>query len=264
MKRFACVLIAVVCLMPIAGCGKQKVTLNTCENYSIEEVNNQLYVVMDKSHPTDHLQTNQSTSLQFESMDKLIDALTNGKFEDWELSVINNAFPKDKNGIKVFDFQHIYEPIVPSGFLDQVVSWSGENYTYLFEYEDGSSVNVAVCSDSTFDSTKKREYDDFFDRKTILSTEKNEQEGKTIYYYSTSMGKIKEIRFSFDNNGIHYVVDERYNIEYYGGFDLKVSDEIPSQVNLYLEKTDDGQKAIITIFDLTKPVDYSDYSISER
>ena len=219
---------------------------------------------MDESHPTDHSQTNQSTSLQFESMDKLIDALTNGKFEDWELCVINNAFPKDKNGIIVFDFQHIYEPIVPSGFSDQVVSWSGENYTYLFEYEDGSSVNVAVCSDLTFDSVMKREYYDFFERKTISLNEKTEHEEKTVYHYSTSAGKFKEIRFSFENNGIHYVVDERYSLEYYGGFDLKVSDEIPSQVDLYLEKTNDGQKAIITIFDPTKPVVYSDYSISER
>lgn len=265
MKRsIALIIISFTLLLVISGCGMKSTVISNNGIYSIKEIDNDYYMVIDRSKANELSGTSQLASLSFDSMDHIIDALANGKFQDWELDVIYSAFPKNENGIKIFDYNHVYLPVVPRGFSSQCVSWSGENYTYLYDARDGSSVNVAICTDESYNSTIKREYYDFFDRKTIALDEIVEQEEKTIYYYSTSMGEFKEVRYSFENNGARYIVNESYRLKYYGSTNLKVSDSVPSQVSLYVEKIDDDQKAIITIFDLTYPMNYTDFAISDK
>ena len=101
---------------------------------------------------------------KFESMQDFYDDLVNGTFRDYEKSNIYNNFPKDKNGVIIFNPNELYVPLIANGCeINEYFIWSGNSYTYdfktPFEHPYGEYISAKFICLTEDHYTKQLEYE---------------------------------------------------------------------------------------------------------
>lgn len=207
----------------------EKNEVPSSENYSLSVVNGNYYLnFLD----TQNRSASQLGSLSFESLDALIDAIENNKFADWQYDVIS-AFPKDENGIVIFDLNHAFDAKIPDGMYIRNIEWEGSTYSFGIGDEKGPFAYLFLRSPEVFSSVFKREYEEFFEgaNTTITKKEYVEDRNAEVIWFETGSGKQKEIRYSLPNG---VVVVEKYRITSIYSF-LDTSETVPAAIHLYSE-----------------------------
>ena len=226
--------------------------------YSFKTVNDHNYLSINSKDIDDDAK-NELADLSFDSFEQFIDTVVNQKLEDWQLKVIETAFDADENGVKICDFSNLFIPVVPDRLKCTEVTWSGEQYAFLYEGEHNETAVIEICTAEFFNNQLDTEFHNFFDKKTITLTDTNEYDQKTEYYYSTSKGDLKKIRYSFVADDRSYTVDETYRLRF-DDPNIDVSDTVPYKTVLYITDKVNHSYAVITLFDSSE-TDYSLFGI---
>ena len=111
---------------------------NPADNYYLSVVSGQYYLHYTKERSNI---LNDLGSLSFGSLDELIDKIRDNRFEEREHNVIRTAFRRDENGVLLFDLDHPFYPVLPSGVQTTGVDvgpcpypgWRGDFYRIRFE-----------------------------------------------------------------------------------------------------------------------------------
>ena len=235
---------------------------NPADNYYLSVVSGQYYLHYTKERSNI---LNDLGSLSFGSLDELIDKIRNNRFEEREHNVIRTAFRRDENGVLLFDLDHPFYPVLPSGVQTTGVEWAGQGYSYSLSAVSGdrSFGYLHVLPRQSYLATFQREYEALFDRPQITVTARTRTEDRNaeIVLFSTSSADQQRIRYTLPNG---VIVDEQYVLKSYTSL-LKASALIPQMIHLYYES--ERCCFTVSIFGLTErpSVEWlSRFGLSER
>ncbi|MBE6543677.1 MAG: hypothetical protein E7675_04695 [Ruminococcaceae bacterium] len=189
-KSITAVLLFFLCLNFISCNNTDISSVVICSNndYRIERNGNYNYIVLSKelkkhSKLPDDICIRKPT-LIFESIEEMRDRFLNGKFSEEEKQTLAK-FNKDKDGnIQTFNFDVLYEPVVPEDGKVEIYVSSGFSYT--------ANVFSEKYDDCLFQYYTKEQFDDMYQRRCVdyLAEIKatafeitNEQQTTTIYHY---------------------------------------------------------------------------------
>ncbi len=257
-KRIITILISVCCLslalICIVGCGNE-ITLQDNERYGFKKIDNKPYLILADSESDDVPGDSMSVlgSIEFDSVEEFIDTVANGKLTDSQLKIANRSFKRDSNGIIICDFNDIQVPVYPKDFELTRVHWSGELYSFsLVSSDESFSGDYHYVNEEVYNLHYKNE--NLFENPNVTVTQVVENPDNTEYYYSTSSGKLKTVKYTLTDGDKELIVYEKYRLDMVDALDklTEVSDEIPYGVAIYGNSS--GKLFYITIFDLkTKP-----------
>lgn len=178
-------------------------------------------------------------SIEFNSIDELIDIVKNGKLDDSQLAIAYKAFIKDSNGIEMFDLSNMQVPVLPDEFEYQNVYWKGTRYSFHLASSKEEYGYCYYLSKEEYDRDYERNYLNFFDQEYITLEKTVKNKNKTEYYYSTKAGEFKRGRYTVKNGKTTLIVDEEYFLSAKSQLleDRPVSDTIPYSVQIYGRKS---------------------------
>lgn len=207
------------------------------KDYSIVQRDGQYYLVFDDPSIYKNLVNGKSHLMlavpHFDSVKELRDTVLNGKLNAWDKYITLSGHQKEKIGVPICDFYHLYVPSLPQGGSVGGVSWGGETYSCSIDFENGISGYYRFDTEDGYNQIYASEYEAFFDRELITVTKKGQTEdGKEVTYYSTSAGEFKRIRYSLSDGKRTMVVDEDYYLKLDRTED-PVSDTVPASIRLY-------------------------------
>ena len=212
---------------------------HTLPRYEIFEKNGEFYVVFDQATLSESFisQNCQLGSVTFSSVEEFKKTVEEKAFSNSQLLIMYKAFPKNSDGtIKICDVHHLSVPCLPSGLEYGAVGWSGENYSYLLSSFDGIYGNFHCYTDETYQKCYKSEYEEFFLQETIRIRREDweEERNAEVYYYSTSQGSLKRIRYTLFNeeNNETLIIDENYALALNTDL-LPVSETVPLSIEIY-------------------------------
>lgn len=240
-------LLSILVLFLFVSCTNNSTFLSQSANDStgvIEETNApktyRLFCVDGKyylsfSREESGLARSQLGSLSFDSLDDLIDSIKNNRFADWEYDVICSSFPKDENGIKIFNLDRVLDAKVPNQMRTGSVSWQGDSYSFNLRDESGVFAYFHILSQQDYSEVFNREYETLLDRKqiTVSSRQTIEDRNAEVILCSTDVANTKLVRYTLPNG---VIVEERYRLS---SEIAQVSETIPSSIHLY-SKNEDG------------------------
>lgn len=186
-------------------------------------------------------------SIAFDSIDDFVDTLKNGKLSIEQLAVAYKTFKRDDNGIKVCDIDSIKVPVSPNEMNCKTVYWNGELYSFYLEKENNAVAYYHVLDKNTYDKQYENNYTRFFENEYVTTTKITETPGGTEYYYSTTQGDMKKIRYTLSNDNTILIIDETYRLSMVDST-IDTSDDIPYRITIYGER--DGNYFTISIFDI--------------
>ena len=207
---------------------------NPADNYYLSVVSGQYYLHYTKERSNI---LNDLGSLSFGSLDELIDKIRNNRFEEREHNVIRTAFRRDENGVLLFDLDHPFYPVLPSGMVVNEVGWNGLTYSFGISEAGGDGSGtfayLHVLPRDVYSQTFEREYETLLDREqiTVTSRTRTEDRNAEIVLFSTSSADQQRIRYTLPNG---VIVDEQYVLKSYTSL-LKASALIPQMIHLYYE-----------------------------
>ncbi len=206
------------------------------EDYSIIEDNGSYYIIFADKAQIDSYGQSQLSSLEFDTIQDFKDAVTKGLLADWQKATIATAFPKNEIGVLSCDFNNLYVPIMPSGGSVTGVSWEGESYSYYLQFSNEVFGFLHRYTAAQYNTIYQSEYEDFFDRDTIIvkNTEQIENGQKTATYYSTSAGELLQVRYTLENESNIFIIDKTYRLNM-GDETIDTSSTIPFNITLYCQ-----------------------------
>ena len=225
-------------------------------DYSIVEIDNEYYLVFDDISIFDNSENCELATVEFASIKEFKDTVTQGKLSDFQKRIIASAFYKNDKGILSCDFNNLYQPVLPENGNILNVGWSGGNI-YSFEISLPQNVFgfVRHLPQEKYNHIYKAEYEEYFNKQTI-TVEKTENakgdETKTVTYYSTSAGKLMQIRYSLSSGDKKIVVDKTFRIEMQDE-SIGVSATVPTSITLYC--TENGVSYVINLFGMKDDLD---------
>jgi len=213
--------------------------LNT--RFTLSTVDGRVYLNFDEGNdPIDpHF-----GSLDFPSLDALVAAIRANDLFDVQCETIRTIFPRDENGIRIIDVDHVCDPLLPDDLFVGCVDWEGPSYAFEFDGRNAVSGILRVLTKEDYATVFADEYETFFDRETItvLSRINVADRNAEVVRYRTSTGEdYQAIRYALAN-GVKVV--EFYRVQ--EGTPLA----IPEKVALYGESGDAAFQA--ELYDLTE------------
>ena len=260
-RCFFIMLALVLFLMPLTGCQGKKVTSASSEQATSEEINagkeagtvkpdailaeNENYTLRtvsgayyltwkDKAlstkteEPSGQVQDVELAALSFASVDELIEKIQNNSFTKSELDVIK-TFPKDENGIKIPNIDQMFDAVYPDGTTRACVYWYSEEYSFLFNSPYAEGTMLHVKTQKSFQTFFEDEYTNLFKKFPVTSQKHSEDQNADEFYYQTSMGKFKEVRYTLPSGDL---VAKRFCLESIDP-DLLTSETLPIRVSVY-------------------------------
>lgn len=195
----------------------------------------------------------QEAEIQFDSIAEFVNTVKNGKLSDRQLAIATKTFGKDSNGIKVCDFSNIQIPVNPIELECKKVFWSGELYSFYLESKSNTIAYYHLLNKDSYNYQYVENYLHFFDNDSVSVTKTIDNGNNTEYYYSTSKGNMKKVRYTVISGQTTLVVDETYRLSMEDK-SILTSNEIPYRVTIYGIKTDEYFS--IDIFDIAdKPTE---------
>lgn len=187
----------------------------------------------------------QIACVSFESIDVLVEAIRNCRFSETDYSIIRTAFPKNENGIMVFDIDHAYDAESPTGFRVESVGWYGPFYTFRLIGTSNCHATLTPMPRDYYQARFAREYETFFDREQIRVTKRElvDDRNAEIIWFETDLATLKQIRYTL-SNGV--IVEEEYRLT--SRINAQVSETVPLMINLFGEMN--GSCFCVTIDEL--------------
>lgn len=219
-------------------------TLAVCDNYVIKRTDGAVFIAFNDIGFSSVEGSSSVATLRFDSMESLVNSIKNDTFEDWQRDVIKQNFPCNENGVLVFDISHCYDAVFPSDFKTGNVFWKGERYSFEATGTNDKMAYIYCLTADSFNSKLKDDYTDYFNNQNIelIESKTDNTKGTEEYYYKTSTGEFKKIRFKLKDGSI---VDETYWIKT-SFSDIPISDSIPYNITVY--KTKGDANFVINIF----------------
>lgn len=247
-----CLTFVITCFF---GCSVENLSTDNAR-YELKKIEGASYLLIpDKTKET--IESNidigmiQEAEIQFDSIEEFVNNVKNGKLNDRQLAIANKTFSKDSNGIKVCNFSDIQIPVNPIEFECKKVFWSGELYSYSLESKSNTIAYYHLLNKDSYDYQYDNNYLRFFDNESVSVTKTIDYENNAEYYYSTSKGNMKKVRYTLVNGQTTLVVDETYRLSMEDKT-IPTSNEVPYRVTIYGIKSD--QYFCIDIFDVvSKP-----------
>lgn len=200
------------------------------KDYTLAFVDGNCYLRFEENQLD--VSNSQIACVSFESIDVLIEAIRNCRFSETDYSIIRTVFPKNENGIMVFDIDHAYDAEIPTGFRVESVWWYGPFYT--FELIDTSNCHATLTpmTRDYYQARFAREYETFFDREQIRVTKRElvDDRNAEIIWFETDLATLKQIRYTL-SNGV--IVEEEYRLT--SRINAQVSETVPLMINLFGE-----------------------------
>ena len=221
------------------------------EDYSILKHAGKSYIVFKEISIYENNGQQVPESIGFSSIKEFVDSVTNGELKQWQKEIIATHFPRDKNGVLICDFSHIYEPVAPSGSTVDCVDWSGEVYSFFLTIDADVFGYVHYYTANIYNDIFISDYQEFFERDTITVT--NTQildDGKVVTNYYTKAGKFMQVRYSLSDEDKTFVVDKTYRLNTENA-SIHNSSSIPSNVTLYC--VEGNIHYVVDLFGFTEP-----------
>ncbi len=231
------------------------------EGYTVSRVGDAYYLnFTGGNEPTEHenkLHISEA-NVFFSSLAEMRDKIKNNTLSDHERATVKLAFPKDENGIKMFNINQMYQPVYPEGFIcANDVLWTGDRYSvYVHE---SSNVDFggyfAILSRQDYEEELEWNFINPFSHinyTEILSEKEGIWDGVpcTEYVYNTPISTIKRIFIEYIDGEDHYFITIAYLLDHSNpNVSLTISDSIPYQVRIWGET--DGQCYSMSLFDFS-------------
>ena len=169
----------------------------------------------------------------FETVDAMVTAIRTNSLSPAQCETIRNSFPKDENGIRIVDLDHVYDAALPDELISRGVIWEGPSYLFPFDDENNVTGYLNVLSPEDYATVFAKEYAEFFNREQITVTSRyhTEERNAEIILYSTDSADLKRIRYTLPNG---VTVDEKYVLTSRSGL-LETSPTVPAFIWLYYE-----------------------------
>ena len=184
----------------------------------------------------------------FETVDAMVTAIRTNSLSPAQCETIRNSFPRDENGIRIIDVDHVCDPLLPDELTVRGVDWEGPSYLFPFDDENNVTGYLNVLSPEDYATVFAKEYAEFFNREqiTVTSRRRTGDRNAEVVLFSTSSADQKRIRYTLPNG---VIVDEQYVLKSNTPL-LETSETIPQKILLYHE----GEECCFTavIFGLTE------------
>lgn len=226
-------ILSVVCMLPFCGCHKsddQNILYKT-PKYTISKDDGGYYINLLEDIKQQEETGMVLGTMQFTSLEEMKQKLKSGDFSDGEMQVINR-FPKDEqNRVKLCNVDRLYEPVTPSEMKYTRVSLKGERYGFGFEKYN---MKFLCLTSGMYERTMER-YAKQFDIYDDMIQKKVSDRNANEYYYSTPVGRFKNVEYTYSDGKKTLLIEEEYNLEIYNPetTDLPVSSTVPDCITIY-------------------------------
>ena len=187
--------------------------------------------------------------LYCESVKELRDKLLYGDFDESEREHIKLLFPKNENGISLFNVEKMFDFVYPEGMKGGTVSWLGDQYSQgMMEPTDPLAkevfrATITVIPREGYERGIAKYGKNFFSwvaETKIISHEIGEWEGFPCetYVYETSLAQLKAVMVEVPEEAggnIRYIYFKYLLSHSREDFGLSVSDTRPQQVWVFGE-----------------------------
>ena len=173
---------------------------------------------------------------EFSSVEEMKNAIETGDFSDLEMEALRMFAKKNESGdVLVCDLDNILEPLVPTGFLLEHITWHGLDYTFYYTEVDGR-IAIQLHNSERNKKMFEEEYINFLNNPnvTLTASDTEPERNATIYYYETYIAKLKEIQYVIQTEDKTYYIDEFYMVSRKDGRDHSdYSDTVPQYVQVW-------------------------------
>lgn len=237
-KRFPVITLFFLCfLFCLFGCDRHSEVADdnsemgsAKETYTLSVIDGEYYLLFSTDKNT---VASQIGSISFDSVDALLAAIKNNQFEDWQYDIMRSSFPKDKNGIRIFDINHAVDAAFPEELHIDSVEWLGKSYSMRIQSGENDEL-LAFCHilwQEDYVSHFAMEYENRLDQKQLTVTKRQTIEDRSaeVIFYESRIATLKSVRYSLPNG---VIVEERYVLTDSLGFE-GCSETVPLMINLY-------------------------------
>ena len=252
MKKILCIFLSLILLLSMLGCSDGNIQEsssssisneqnphyrdpNDRSDYEIKIIDGQHYIVFDKEDAYKSYNV-QVVGFHMSSLGELKKAVTQRTLTDSQKANIAKSFSKDENGILICDFDNLYVPILPKNMAMKDVLWTGEEISFLCEdntYDIGGYV-TCYASYKRFENYWVKNFANIGSGR-VYKSEKTSDRNAIIKYYTTSVGKFKQILYTLVDGLKVIMVSELYTMEIYDSeynYPLTISDSVPNSVEI--------------------------------
>ena len=168
-------------------------------HFTLSKVDGQFYLNFDEGNdPTDAIPPVVSP---YPSLDALIAAIRANDLSDRECEFIRTYFPKNGNGILIFDPDQVFDAVLPNEMTVGGVVWEGPAYT--FEFDDGQSVsgNLRILTPKDYAKVFASEYEHFFDRQESVLSRENvaDRDAEVVFYRTVTGNTFQAVLYTLPN-----------------------------------------------------------------
>ncbi|MBE6619405.1 MAG: hypothetical protein E7626_06485 [Ruminococcaceae bacterium] len=237
------ILILAICLC-LGSCSSDVSDENDASNDSTDDSASDEHVCIYGEEP----------SLEFSSVEEFYNTVFCDKLSEEQKAVVNKFSKDDSGNIRLCDLNNLYVPILPSNTHISYISWSGRDYSFSIEVENGSIGWVDYCTYvrevydrylQEFDETLKT---DGVSVSEQLYLDDGMGGTKIETYYTTSTSSMKNIRYSLTEGKRTIVIEKTFCFE--NKFGEFTSEDIPVSVKMYC--TENDQYYITRFYTLTE------------
>lgn len=188
-------------------------------DYYIVIYKRQHYIVFEdqSKYEAKHNMGVQLQSIEFDyinSVEEFKNIVLQGKLSDYEKRIIVQSFPKDDIGIKICDFNNLFEPVLPENVTVKSVCWSGIEYSYRINIENGVSGFIHYYSKETFWRLYEEKFEDRFFNTNAMVTSREYLDSETQkIYYETSLARLMVLRYELESEMKASFIDKTYMLE---------------------------------------------------
>ncbi|MBR4770080.1 MAG: hypothetical protein IK090_04030 [Clostridia bacterium] len=194
-------------------------------DYSLSVVDGRNYLNFDGGNGTAYSDTARG-SVNFQTVEAMVKAIRMNAFSAADCELIRSTFPRNENGILVFDLDHVYDAVLPDALTVDAVNWEGPSYSFEFNDRVSAEGYLRVLTQEDFAAVYDAEYTRYFDdvEITVLSRENVTERNAEVVSFETPDGSFRQIRYVL-SNGV--TVAETYLVE--GGMPF----DVPETIDLY-------------------------------
>lgn len=137
----------------------------------------------------------------FDTVDEMVTAIRTNSLSSWQCEIIRSVFPRDENGIRIIDVDHVYDAVLPDGLFFNYVGWEGPSYVFDLSDQDSVRGSLRVLTKEDYAEVYAYEYETFFDRAnlTVISREHDAERDAEVVLYETPSGTYQTIRYTLPN-----------------------------------------------------------------
>lgn len=248
-KIFSILLCFSVVFCIFSGCNSNKVIKIPGAPYRVDVIDGEYYLVMEEESLPEISDSEiydyprkQKPRLDFESTDQFVKTFTTYRFDSEQLKIMQELKSKrgvsDENGLKLLKPEKIYLPNFPEEVQYDAISWYGDSF-YLYNLKWTTDNSYSGYLNLHTEESFKEYFDLHYEGHSRFIASKDEEvefhevDNDIMYYYSSEAGDFKRIRYSFTDDGIHYMIDESYCLTEIPLLGNKPSADIPDTVDIY-------------------------------